>query len=388
MSKLSLDKFAGDLVAKNTFLKASFGGFQGSGKTRTATEFIIGAYKDMKCTKPVLCLDNEKGSRFLIPIFKKAGIKALVKDTTSLSDIIESFGYLQSGEIDFLFIDSLTKIYYNFIKDYKVKNNRSFMRLNDWGKILPAWQEEFSDRFVNTEGNIVFTGRGGFEYEKEEDTTDESGKVTEKGSFVKSGFKMKIAGETPYETDLNVWMELEKSIKDGKPYQTNNAYILKDRSDSINGKVFSMPKYKAFSPIVNFILGLPVGEVSQESTAINLTPGNDTDYFERQQKQKIEIEKISGVFDKYGLGDARSKNDKQLKAAIIEKIFGTISSTEIEKMHFTELNFRRQELEELLEMMKDSEDPLTIISGYSPACRPASLSRKRGEQAGRLKSVI
>ena len=40
--------------------------------------------------------------------------------------------------------------------------------INDWGKILPAWQEEFSDRFVEVEGNIVFTGRGGYEYDLEE----------------------------------------------------------------------------------------------------------------------------------------------------------------------------------------------------------------------------
>lgn len=365
MNNISLDKFAGNLVAKNNFIKASFGGFQGSGKTRTATEFITGSYKEMKCSKPVLCLDNEKGSRFLIPIFKKAGIKALVKDTVNLADIIQAFEYLKLGEIDFLFIDSLTKIYYKFVKDYKEKNHRSFMRLNDWGKILPAWQEEFSDRFVNTEGNIVFTGRGGFEYEKEDDTTDEQGNVTEKGGFVKSGFKMKIAGETPYETDLNIWMQLEKGItKDNKISQKNVAYILKDRSDTINGKSFEMPKYKHFRPIVRFILGLPVGEVSEGTLNENLTPGSDADYFERKQKQQIEIEKISAVFDKYGLGDARSKADKQLKTSIIEKIFGTTSNTEIEKMHFTELNFKRQELEELFEMLKESDNPLDVVASY------------------------
>ena len=365
MGKLSLEKFAGNLVAKNSFIKASFGGFQGSGKTRTSTEFIIGAYKEMKCTKPILCLDNEKGSRFLIPIFKKAGIKALVKDTVNLADIIQAFEYLKSGEIDFLFVDSLTKIYYKFVKDYKEKNHRSFMRLNDWGKILPAWQEEFSDRFVNTEGNIVFTGRGGFEYDKEEDTTDEKGNVTEKGGFVKSGFKMKIAGETPYETDLNIWMQLEKGItKENKITQKNVAYILKDRSDTINGKSYEMPKYKNFRPIVRFILGLPIGEVQQETLDQNYAPGSDADYFERKQKQQIEMEKISAVFDKYGLGDARSKADKQLKTSIIEKIFGTTSTTEIEKMHFTELNFRRQELEELFELLKESENPLDVIASY------------------------
>jgi AAA domain len=365
MNRLTLEKFAGSLVAKNKFIKASFGGFQGSGKTRTATEFIIGAYKEMKCTKPILCLDNEKGSRFLIPIFKKAGIEALVKDTVNLADVIQAFEYLKAGEIDFLFIDSLTKVYYKFVKDYKQKNNRSFMRLNDWGKILPAWQEEFSDRFVNTEGNIIFTGRGGFEYEKEDDQTDEEGKVTEKGSFVKSGFKMKIAGETPYETDLNIWMQLEKGItKDNKITQKNVAYILKDRSDTINGKSYEMPKYKNFRPIVRFILGLPIGEVPEGTLNENYAPGSDADYFERKQRQKIEIEKIAGVFDKYGLGDARGKADKQLKTSIIEKIFGTTSLTEIEKMPYTELNFRKQELEELFEMMKDVENPFDVITSY------------------------
>ena len=39
---MRLDEFATKLSAKNHFVKASFGGFQGSGKTRTATEFIIG----------------------------------------------------------------------------------------------------------------------------------------------------------------------------------------------------------------------------------------------------------------------------------------------------------------------------------------------------------
>jgi len=358
---MTLQDFASDLVSKNHFIKASFGGFQGAGKTRTATEFIIGAYKDLKCSKPVLCLDNEKGSRFLIPLFKKHNIKCYVKDTTSLSDVIESFSLIENGEVDFLFIDSLTKIYYKFVKDYKKKNRRSFMSLMDWGKLLPAWQEEFSDRFVNVNGNIVFTGRGGFEYSKEDDQKDEEGNIIEKGSFVKSGIKMKIAGETPYETDLNVWMQLEKILIDGKPVQKNIAYILKDRSDTINAKVFEMPKYRNFRPLIRFILGLPVGDVQGETFNENLTPGNDYDYWERQQRRKIEYEKIEAVFELNGLGSPRSADDKKLKTQIIQKIFSTTSKTEIEKMDANELNYRRQELEELFEELKTSEKPAEIL---------------------------
>ncbi|MBU2507594.1 MAG: ATP-binding protein [Bacteroidetes bacterium] len=366
---MKLTDFATELVSKNNFIKASFGGFQGAGKSRTATEFIIGAYKDMKCKKPILIIDNEKGSRFLIPIFKKAGIEAIAKDTTSLADVIQAFDFIQKGEVDFLFIDSMTKIYYKFVRDYKAKNRKSFMALNDWGKLLPAWQEEFSDRFVNTDGNIVFTGRGGFEYEKEEDTKDENGVVVEKGSFVKSGIKMKIAGETPYETDLNIWMQLEKEItKDGKPKQLNVAYVLKDRSDTINGKIFEMPKYKSFKPIINFILGLPIGDVAQESTNVNLTPGNDFDYYERLTNRKIEIEKIESLFELNNLGSPRSAEEKKIKTMIIQKIFGTTSKTEIEKMDAAQLNFKRSELDSFFNAFSTvDDDKISFIESYNIA---------------------
>ena len=59
-----------------------------------------------------------------------------------------------------------------------------------------------------------------------------------------------------------------------------------------------------------------------------------------------------------------AKQINSLKTSIIEKIFGTTSTTEIEKMQYTELNFRRQELEELFEMLKESENPMDVIASY------------------------
>lgn len=377
---MKLTDFATPLAAKNHFIKASFGGFQGSGKTRTATEFIIGCYKDMKLKKPVLILDNEKGSRFLIPIFKKAGIEAIAKDSSHLKDVTAAFDFLNKGEIDFLFIDSLTKIYYRFIKDYKLNNKKQRMTLQDWGTVLPAWQEEFSDRFVEVEGNVVFTGRAGFEYEKEEDEQDEEGNVTKKGQFVKSGVKMKIAGETPYETDLNVWMQLEKGLtKDKKPTQQNVAYILKDRSDTINGKIFQMPTYKNFRPVVRFIQGLPVDDVAGATFTENLTPGNDLEWMQRNLQRKIEVEKIQAVFDEHGLGDARSKADKQLKAVLIKKVFGTTSNTEIEKMDAHQLSHHREILEEVFQELENTnpEDPVNFINSISIGELDLSLEHDR-----------
>ena len=67
---MKLEDFASNLVAENHFIKASFGGFAGAGKTKTASEFCSGVYKDLECTKPILIIDNERGSRFLKKFFE------------------------------------------------------------------------------------------------------------------------------------------------------------------------------------------------------------------------------------------------------------------------------------------------------------------------------
>lgn len=369
---LSLQQFASPLVAKNKFVKASFGGFAGSGKTETATRFIIGCYKDMKIDKPLLIIDNEKGSRFLVPKFTQAGIKTFVKDTVQLADVLAAIELLNHGEIGCLFVDTLTKVWYKYIRDYRIANGhftgdgktKRFITLQDWGKILPAWQEEFSDRFVACEGNFVFTGRGGFQYEKEEDEKNEAGEVTHKGQFVKSGVKMKLAGETPFEPDLNVWMEQQQDIVGGNLQVWREAQVMKDRSGIIDGKVFKNPTYKDFQPFIKFLIDVPVGLVAGETNTENLAPSEDHGFYARKQQRDIELEKIKAEFDKSGLGT--SKEDKQVKAIIYSRILGTTSLTEFEKKSVEELSLCRQELEEFFKKWKNvvPEEKLMYAESY------------------------
>lgn len=326
---MNLKDFATPLKAEHHFIKASFGGFQGSGKTRTASEFIKGCYKDLKIKKPLLVIDNEKGLRFLIPFFEQANIKVLGKETNSLADIIQAMDYLNSGEIGFLFIDSLTKVWYRYVADYKKKNsNKAFMTLQDWGKILPAWQSEFSDRFVEIKGNILFTGRGGYTYDMEE-KEQENGQT--KKEFVKSGVKMKMAGETPFETDLNIWMTLEQEMKAGKLKQWREAQILKDRSGTIDGKTFKNPTYKDFKPLVDFIQGLPIGDVSKVSNSDNLAPTENYDYLREKEAREIAVDKFDQTFKKYGYNGSTSKDNQRIGVMVLEKVFDTKSSKEVEK---------------------------------------------------------
>lgn len=366
---MDLKNFATKIVAKNNFIKASFGGFAGSGKSRTATEFIVGAYKDMDLKKPILAIDNEKGSRFFIPYFKKElpGIDVFVKDTTQLADVIAAMEMLDKGEIDFLLIDSLSKIWYKYISDYRAKNRITFMTLQDWGKILPAWQQEFSDKFVNINGSIVFTGRGGYTYEKEEDEKDEQTGKVKKGSFVKSGVKMKMAGETPFEPDLNMWMEQQQELgQDGKLKVWREAQIMKDRSGIIDGKIFKNPTYSDFQPVIKFLSNLPTGDVAGATNTTNLAPSENFESWERKQQKEISLEKIKSEFDKMGFGS--SKEDKQIKVLILEKIFEVSTWTEIERMQFEKLNDCVNKLKDFFTMYNQTqEDKFEFIKNYKTA---------------------
>jgi len=341
---LTLAIFATPLAAKNRFVKASFGGFAGSGKSRTGSEFCAGAYKDMGLKKPVLILDNEKGARFLEPFFKKQQIPTFLKETTALSDLLDAMTLLQRGEVDFLFVDSLSKIWYQYVRDYKAANgNIKFMSLEHWGKILPAWQETFSDRFVEAQGNIVFTGRGGFTYDMEEQEKEDG---STKKQFIKSGVKMKLAGETPFEPDINVWMQLAQKIIKGKMVQSREAQILKDRSSLIDGKTFINPKYENFRPVVKFLMEVPVGDVAGPGSGHNLAPSEDHRWVQRKQEREIEVEKIQGAFQLAALGT--SKEDKQIRNEILQKFVGTLSSKELEKMASEQLRIARINIERLL----------------------------------------
>lgn len=324
---MKLEDFATDMVASNRFVKACFGGFAGGGKSKTASDFVIGAYKDLGYSKPVLVIDNEKGSRFLIPAFRDAGIRAVLKDTTSVDDVLTGFDLLSAGEVEFVFIDSMTKVWYRFVREYMAKNRRVFMQLDDWGKVIPKWQEVFNDRFVEAQGSIAFTGRGGFEYEKEEDTRDESGRL-KKGGFVKSGVKMKMQGETPFEPDLNVWMQREEEFDDaGRLSVWREALVMKDRSGLIDGMTYKNPTYEVFAPFVRYLVDVPTGQVAGQSSTRSLAPGENFDGYDKRRQAEVALEEISEELNKMHPGS--TEVNKAARKEMLEKIFGTRSWTAV-----------------------------------------------------------
>jgi hypothetical protein len=325
---MKLSDFATKLVAENHFIKFSIGGFAGSGKTRTASEFAAGIYKDLGLKGPILILDNELSARFLEPFFRTQGIEVIVKDTDTLGDVLTAFDFLEKKEVALVFIDSLTKMWYKFIRDYRANHNNRKMQLNDWGVVIPEWQEKFSDRLVKTKGNIVFTGRGGYEYDLEEV------EGSNKKQFVRSGVKMKMQGETAFETDINVWMDSKEEVENGKVVkQWREAFVMKDRSTTIDGKTFVNPTYKDFKPVVDFLKTVPLGSLAGATDTRNLAP-SDVSPAKRQERDEA-LESIQASFDQLGLSTGAT--DKKLKIDLWEMVFLTNSKSKVENMSLDRL---------------------------------------------------
>lgn len=365
---MNLSEFASPLVAENHFVKASFGGFAGSGKSRTASEFVAGVYKDFKCTKPVLVIDNERGSRYLQKFFMDQNIPVLIKNTTHLADVLHAFAFLEKKEIDFIFADSMTKVWYQFVRDYKTNNNKSRMALNDWGVLIPQWQEVFSDRLVDVKGNIIFTGRGGFEYDMEE---DENGRK----QFVRSGVKIKLQGETAFETDLNVWMDTKEQVEGGRVVkQWREALIMKDRSATIDGKTFQNPTYKNFKPAIDYLMSVPLGDVAGASDRTNLAPPADiTPKKKLEREQALEV--IYGSFDQLGL--STGAQDKKLKLDLWELVFKTSSKLKVE-------NMKLDELKKSAELLVEYKNRMSVLieegSSVSPELFKDTLTKLMAER--------
>ena len=174
--------------------------------------------------------------------------------------------------------------------------------------------------FVAAQGSIVFTGRGGFEYEKEEDQRDEATGKVKKGQFVKSGVKMKMAGETPFEPDLNIWMEREQEIRpDGELIVWREAQIMKDRSGLIDGKTFKNPTYADLRPFVQYLIDVPAGAVAGETSSRNIAPAENYEGYDRRQQAQVALDEIKEEMLRHH-GHGMDAGTKAAKQETLEKI--------------------------------------------------------------------
>ena len=124
------------------YLKPGLFGFEGSGKTFTASLLGIGLHHHIKSQKPVAFFDTETGSDYVKPLFDKAKVPLVVYKSRALAQLGEATQEAE-GAADIMILDSLTHVYNEVMGAYVKKKNdgTNYVRMPDWQPIKEAWRK-------------------------------------------------------------------------------------------------------------------------------------------------------------------------------------------------------------------------------------------------------
>jgi len=303
------------------YLKCGLYGGNGSGKTYTASLVAIGLSKMIESEKEVFFLDSESGSDYVIPLFKKAGVKLQVAKSRAFQDLLEAVDIAEeNGSV--LIIDSITHYWDELMESYKKKKNLTRLFIQHWSELKPTWRV-FSEKFVASRLHIILCGRSGDVWA---DVADDEGTKELK----RIGTRMRTEKELGYEPSLLV--EMEKVIQGDRPGSgwTHRAWVEKDRFDVMNFKNFDNPQFSDFLPHIELL------NIGGNHMALD-TDRNSQDMFEKgntgaeyYKKREQTLEKIKNEINLMLPGmDAKTKTDRIL---LTKEIFGTHSWSEICEM--------------------------------------------------------
>jgi len=319
------DNFFHEVGNTKPFFKAMIDGFSGSGKTFTATLLAIGLHQRLKSTKPIVMFDTEKASKFLKPLYDKAGIRLLVREGKSLADLKETMRRIKEENLsDILVCDSITHLWDDFMQAYAKKVNRTRLQFQDWAILKPAWLNEFTTPYINGEYHSIVCGRAAVDYAHERN--EETGKM----EMFKSGVKMRGAGEAAYESDLFIYMEREEDLLNKNKKVNRTATILKDRSNLIDGKTFTNPTYEYFAPVIEALLTNPVKIVTEAERDATILFKTEEEKREWRSRKEIALEEIENYL--VSLWPGRSAEENKMKVDALNFAFETMSWKAVEIM--------------------------------------------------------
>lgn len=356
-------------VNKMAYLKCGIFGFQGSGKTFTATQIGIGVCKATK-NMTMAYFATEPGHNFLLSRIREEKIDVFDVKSRAFDDLIATINECVQERINVLIIDSITHVWQELKDSYEAKTKRKKLEFQDWGKIKGkgGWLD-YADLFNNSCVHIIACGRAGYEYDysQNEDGTKD---------LIKTGTKMKAEAEFGFEPSLVIEMErltkadldLEAANKIKNIHERKKAKqaitigsefvhrmkVLKDRADIINGQHFDFTGRVTWENIFGAIKphfdslniggeheGIDTGRNSEGRFEQNT---GDTQYQEDRRRVTIALEEIKAEYDKNLPGTAGDVKKARLK--VNEFIFKTNSWTAMDTKTY-------QELEEGLKRLRD-----------------------------------
>lgn len=343
---------------QTAYLKVGMLGFEGSGKTYLASLFALGMAQKTKTMK-VAWFDTEKGSDFHIAKFKAAGIQLDVVKSRSFKDLLDTIKEAEKAGYAFLIVDSITHVWRDLVDSWLRKKGRSFLTMKDWGVLKSEWAQ-YTDLYVNSKLSIAMLGRAGHEYDQDE---DEDGNTEIK----KAGTKMKVETETGFEPDLLIELfkspkVTEQTVKGKKKVKkergfVNKAIVVKDRTDTMNGRELTMPKFSDFKTVIDFLnLGGEHHGVDVTRTSEDIFKDDDRSWAHKNKMRTIYLEQLQEALTLAKL-DGTSKETKESRVVTLIKYFGTSSKTALEEMEPSEIKARLDKMKGDLHLMPVDTTP-------------------------------
>lgn len=237
-------------------LKMAVYGPPGSGKTCLALLIAEGLAK--KTGKRVAFVDTERGTDFYAQPNKAREWHPTAFDfdalySRSLTEIDASIRKLKPDEHCCVVLDSMTHLWEAARASYSGRTGPDGqIPMPAWAKIKKPYKDLVAF-LLSSPLHVIICGRQGTEFDE-----DENGKMT------KVGFKMKAEGETAYEPHVLIRLE---SVRQATGVAIPTAFIEKDRSSCLYGKVVEWPSFKTIAEPILHLLGDTQATVQTEAQA-------------------------------------------------------------------------------------------------------------------------
>jgi hypothetical protein len=385
---------------QNEQARAKIGAFgiQGSGKTTTLALLAIATSVSFHKKAPVAMMDTENGSDFLKPMFDAEGIKLYVHKSGAFADMAKVLLEAEKLGCCAFLMDSVTHTWRELQDTYCAQmcrrhNLESYeMQFQDWREVKAQWAT-WTYAFINSPLHCFVAGRAGYDYEYEKNAKG-------KRELIKGNSKMKAENEFGYEPSLLIELEPERRNTTKKHRGgsiVHMAYVLKDRSRALNGKVFEFPDmnayakgdyktvFETFRPHFSFlnIAGEQLAILPNTSEELFDTANGSSEASQRAKSKKIALEEIENSMGVV-LWPGNDANMKRIKLAALQLLFGVRSWTAVETMPLRTIENGLWALQEYERAAKDAqpegEEAVTKLlreckakvekSGYVPGGEP------------------
>lgn len=320
------------------FLKASFFGEAGAGKTTTATKLALGTRAYFRLDGPIVFFDTENGSPFVAKWIKQeTGLDPLGVKSRSFDDLKKIVPDAIEAKASVLIVDSvshcwdeLNATYLRRINEARAQARKSkldrleFQHLNT---VKTMWGE-WTSLFLNSPLHIITLGRLQNKWEMEE---NDSGKK----ELVKVGTRFRAEREFGHEASILVAMTSEQEMDEDRTVRVlHRAFVEKDRNPdpktTLVGKSCDDPGFEFFRPhLETLTAGMHSPIDMSRTTPIVVDEQGNAEWQREKRDREIAIEELQAQLDKAGLGGT-SNEAKASRARLLEECFGTAAKTKLE----------------------------------------------------------